>query len=79
MTKLTMKVGGNELGVVGRESRWVMSWDVKLMVVVSAPLHADGWAVVGEAQAEAVGERSLGRGWARGTQLSVYIVRRGIS
>jgi hypothetical protein len=74
-----MKVGGNELGVVGSESRWVMSWEVKLMVVDSAPLHAAGCAVVGEAQAEAVGERSLGSGCARGTQLSVYIVRRGIS
>jgi hypothetical protein len=56
-----------------------MSWEVKLMVVDSAPLHAAGCAVVGEAQAEAVGERSLGSGCARGTQLSVYIVRRGIS
>lgn len=78
-----MKVGGSELGCVGSWFRWVMSCDVKLTLADSAPVQAK-FAVTGEELPEfPVGlcarERSLGRGCARGTQLSVYIVRNGIS
>jgi hypothetical protein len=78
-----MKVGGKELGWVGKEFKWVMSCDVKDMVAVSAPVQAI-CPVIGEEFAELacddwVRERSLGRGWERGTQLRVYMVRRGIS
>ena len=82
LTKLTMKEGGSELGCCGMELMWVMSCDVKFMDAVSASLQA-GCPEMGETGALLVGEEardgSLGSGWARGAQLRVYMVRRGIS
>lgn len=60
-----------------------MSSDVKFVVVDSVLFQAN-CPVVGDAPPVLLlgvwpRERSLGRGCARGTQLSVYIVRSGIS
>lgn len=78
-----MKVGGSELGCNGNLLRWVMSSEVKLIVADSVPFQAN-CPEVGEAPPLLLlgvwpRDRSLGRGWARGTQLSVCIVRKGIS
>ena len=81
-TKLMMNDGGRELGCCGIELMWLMSWDVKFMEAVSASVQA-GWPDVGEAGALTAGEgareSSFGSGWARGAQLSVYMVLSGIS
>jgi hypothetical protein len=60
-----------------------MSCEVKFIEVDSASFQAN-WLEVGDALLELpVGlgarERSFGSGWARGVQLSVYMVRSGIS
>lgn len=78
-----MKAGGSELGWVGSELRCVISCEVKLMVAVSAPVQAI-CPDTGDAFSELLlgvcaRERSLRSGCERGTQLSVYMVRRGIS
>lgn len=60
---------------------WFMSCEVKFMAVDSASFHPSE-PETGDVPLEVgVGarDRSLGNGWARGAQLSVYIVRRGIS
>lgn len=60
-----------------------MSSEVKVMVVDSVLVQANCPAVGDAPPLLLLGvwprERSLGSGCARGTQLSVYIVRRGIS
>ncbi len=69
-----MKVGGNELGRVGRDLSWVMSWAEKLMAADSGSFQA---GLAGDPGGVCVRESSSGSN--KAFLFNSYIVLKGIS
>ncbi len=76
VTKFTMKAGGSALVRVGNALSWFINDEVKFMAAASVGLHAN-WPVTGDVLLDLA--RLLGKGWARSTRLSSYMVLSGMS